>query len=149
MDPDHPLTPKERQVLDLLRQGMANKAIAMRLGISLYTARRHASRIKRKADVQASSALPFLGVAVEIENLRCLEMGSAELTDAEWRVLAKLCEGNSSKAIARELQVSPRTVDKHRENILRKCNLHSTRELSAWLSCQYAMCVMEKSSDES
>jgi DNA-binding NarL/FixJ family response regulator len=149
MDSDLPLTPREKEVLDLLRQGLGNKAIASRLGISLYTARRHASRVKRKAAVPASTALPFLGVAVDIETLRRLKVGSTELTGAEWRVLVKLCEGNSSKAIARDLQISPRTVDKHRENILRKCNLHSTRELSAWLSRQYAMCVMEKASEES
>jgi two-component system nitrate/nitrite response regulator NarL len=38
-------------------------------------------------------------------------------------------EGNSSKEIAAMLDVSPRTIDTHRANILGKFNLKNTTEL--------------------
>lgn len=43
--PTEPLTPRERQVLELLAEGLANKAIAARLGISDQTAKFHVSSI--------------------------------------------------------------------------------------------------------
>src|SRR4051794_6913655 len=40
-----PLTPRERDVLELLAQGLPNKAIATRLGISDQTAKFHVASI--------------------------------------------------------------------------------------------------------
>jgi len=43
-----PLTPREQQVLDLLAEGLSNKAIAARLGISDHTAKFHVNSILGK-----------------------------------------------------------------------------------------------------
>jgi DNA-binding NarL/FixJ family response regulator len=43
--PPEPLTPRERQVLDLLADGLPNKTIAARLGISDQTAKFHVASI--------------------------------------------------------------------------------------------------------
>ena len=43
--PSEPLTPREREVLDLLAEGMPNKEIAARLGISAETAKFHVAAI--------------------------------------------------------------------------------------------------------
>jgi DNA-binding CsgD family transcriptional regulator len=44
------LTPRERQVLTLLAEGMSNKAIAGRLGISVHTAKFHVGVLIDKLD---------------------------------------------------------------------------------------------------
>lgn len=45
---DAPLTPRETEVLALMAEGLANKEIAARLGISFSTAKFHADSIFRK-----------------------------------------------------------------------------------------------------
>ena len=51
------------------------------------------------------------------------------LTDREHEVLTYLAEGANNDKIASELIISPKTVERHRENIMRKLNLHSRAEL--------------------
>ena len=51
------------------------------------------------------------------------------LTQREREVLAYLAEGTSNEEIAVSLVISPKTVERHRENIMRKLNLHSRAEL--------------------
>ena len=59
------------------------------------------------------------------------EVGSkAEiLTDREREVLTYIAEGYTNREIANALVISHKTVDRHRENIMRKLNLHSRIEL--------------------
>lgn len=51
------------------------------------------------------------------------------LTDREQEVLALLADGEGNPEIADRLGISPKTVSRHRENIMRKLNLHSRSEL--------------------
>lgn len=51
------------------------------------------------------------------------------LTEREREVLTHLAEGASNDEIAVSLVISPKTVERHRENIMRKLNLHSRSEL--------------------
>lgn len=51
------------------------------------------------------------------------------LTDREQEVLAHLADGASNVEIGETLSISPKTVARHRENIMRKLNLHSRTEL--------------------
>ena len=53
----------------------------------------------------------------------------SSITDREQEVLTWLAEGASNDQIAIELSISPKTVARHRENIMRKLNLHSRTEL--------------------
>ena len=57
------------------------------------------------------------------------EKTSPELTDRENEVLTHLAEGENNEEIALTLVISPKTVARHRENIMRKLNLHSRAEL--------------------
>jgi two-component system response regulator NreC len=57
------------------------------------------------------------------------EKTPSELTKRENEVLTHLAEGESNEAIAMALVISPKTVARHRENIMRKLNLHSRAEL--------------------
>jgi two-component system response regulator NreC len=51
------------------------------------------------------------------------------LTEREREVLTYLAEGASNENIAAALVISPKTVERHRENIMGKLNLHSRSEL--------------------
>ncbi|HSL29782.1 MAG TPA: response regulator transcription factor [Anaerolineales bacterium] len=53
----------------------------------------------------------------------------SDLTEREQEVLTYLAEGASNEEIATSLVISPKTVARHRENIMRKLNLHSRAEL--------------------
>lgn len=52
-----------------------------------------------------------------------------DLTAREQEVLALLAEGANNNEIAERLTISPKTVARHRENIMTKLNLHSRTEL--------------------
>ena len=51
------------------------------------------------------------------------------LTPRENEVLTLLADGESNVEIAQQLSISPKTVARHRENIMGKLNLHSKTEL--------------------
>jgi two-component system response regulator NreC len=51
------------------------------------------------------------------------------LTGREHEVLTYLAEGANNEKIAEALVISPKTVERHRENIMRKLNMHSRSEL--------------------
>jgi len=57
------------------------------------------------------------------------EKTPSELTERENEVLTHLAEGENNEEIALALVISPKTVARHRENIMRKLNLHSRAEL--------------------
>jgi two-component system response regulator NreC len=52
-----------------------------------------------------------------------------DLTPREREVLTLIAEGLSNAEIAEKLVISVKTVDRHRENIMRKLNLHSRVDL--------------------
>jgi RNA polymerase sigma factor (sigma-70 family) len=58
-----------------------------------------------------------------------IEQRLVDLTDREREVLGQILAGLTSKEIARELNVSPRTVEAHRKNLLRKLGAGSVKEL--------------------
>lgn len=58
--------------------------------------------------------------------------GASELTERERQVLQLLAEGRSSPQIGRRLNISVRTVDAHRRNIMTKLNLYSIAELTKY-----------------
>lgn len=59
---EEPLTPREREVLELLSQGLSNKEIARRLQISEHTAKFHVSAIYGKLGVQSRAEAVALGL---------------------------------------------------------------------------------------
>ncbi len=54
------------------------------------------------------------------------------LTDRERQVLQQLAEGNSTKEIAAALDVSVKTIETHRRNIMEKLNLYSIADLTKY-----------------
>lgn len=58
-----------------------------------------------------------------------LQTGIASLTPREQEVLRQLVAGQCTKTVARHLNISPRTIEIHRFNILKKLNFTSYYEL--------------------
>jgi DNA-binding NarL/FixJ family response regulator len=56
--------------------------------------------------------------------------GAKAITEREREVLTRIALGNSNKLIARELGVSPKTVEKHRSNLMRKLQLHNAAAIT-------------------
>jgi DNA-binding NarL/FixJ family response regulator len=54
------------------------------------------------------------------------------ITGREREVLTRIAYGNSNKVIARELGVSPKTVEKHRSNMMRKLQLHNAAAITMY-----------------
>jgi DNA-binding NarL/FixJ family response regulator len=54
------------------------------------------------------------------------------LNDREREILQLIVEGNTNKEIAGTLFLSPKTVDNHRTNLMKKLNVHSVSELVRW-----------------
>lgn len=67
----------------------------------------------------------YLQHGVEAREQRVLD----GLTERELEVLTHVADGESNAEIGEQLNISPKTVGRHRENIMRKLNLHSRTEL--------------------
>ena len=61
--------------------------------------------------------------------LREQKQGFDVLTESERRILKLIAEQKTSKQIAAELFISPRTVDNHRANICEKLQIHGSNAL--------------------
>ena len=57
------------------------------------------------------------------------ELISKRLTSREREIVQLLAEGKSSKEVASSLEISVKTAETHRANIMRKLDLHSVSEL--------------------
>lgn len=64
-----------------------------------------------------------------VKEARITDNNYGSLTSREQEVMRLLAEGSASKEIAEKLFISPKTVENHRSNIMKKLGLHSTMEL--------------------
>jgi DNA-binding NarL/FixJ family response regulator len=73
----------------------------------------------------------FSGVLIEniMSEKQERTSNAAQLTEREIDVLLLICKGLSNNQIAKNLNLSKRTIDKHRENILSKTNAGNTAGL--------------------
>lgn len=124
----------------MLKKGLSNREIALTLSISYDTARRHSGRVRQKLRLGSAAALPLAGVAIQAVTLHIIPVIAHLFSPAEIEVLALVCHGMSTKHIARQLDVTPRTIDKHRQRLLGKSGQRSPRALTAWVAEQYVLC---------
>lgn len=52
------------------------------------------------------------------------------ITARERQVLTRIASGHSNKAVARELNLSVKTIEKHRANLMRKLSLHNAADIT-------------------
>jgi DNA-binding NarL/FixJ family response regulator len=62
----HPLTPREREILQLLAEGKSNKEVAGVLGITVKTAETHRAALMRKLDLRSISDLVHFAVRNQV-----------------------------------------------------------------------------------
>lgn len=58
----HALTPREREVFQLLALGSSNKEVASSLGMSLGTAKKHRENLQRKLEVSSAAELARIAI---------------------------------------------------------------------------------------
>ena len=61
-----------------------------------------------------------------------IERRLAELTDREREIVVLIIAGKTSKVIAAELDISVKTVENHRHNLMTKAGVGSVAQLIAW-----------------
>jgi DNA-binding NarL/FixJ family response regulator len=70
---------------------------------------------------------------ISAEFVELIEQGrqSVSLTNRERQILNMVVAGKTNKEVAAMLNISPKTVDKHRTSLMAKLNVHSFSELMA------------------
>lgn len=124
-------------VLTMLKDEAAfNKA--MNIGIDGYVLKENAgteivsclvSVAEGNAYVSPSLTGFLLRRRGKAEALASHKPGLADLTTAEKRILKRIAEKKTSREIAAELHVSPRTIETHRTNICTKLSLKGANSL--------------------
>jgi DNA-binding NarL/FixJ family response regulator len=130
-------SPSRLVVLTMFKDEQAfNKA--MNLGIQGYVLKENAADEILNCLVSVSRGEPYVSPSLTAFLLR--RRGRAEalanhqpslddLTVAEKRILKRIALGRTSKEIAAELFISPRTVESHRANICDKLSLRGSNRL--------------------
>ena len=117
------LESERRAAAALLAAGRREEAVQRLVG-----AYRIARRLRARPSVQALAAsLAELGEQADrrLSRLQAEQLGHEGLTRRELDVLRLLAVGRTNREIADELFVSPRTVDMHVRNLLRKLDCRS------------------------
>lgn len=88
-----------------------------------------------KRAVDGTESKPFL--SPELQRLEVAtgnghHNGMQSLSRRERQVLTLIARGGTTKSIAADLGISPKTVEKHRGKLARKLNLHSVAELTRY-----------------
>jgi two-component system response regulator NreC len=108
---------------------------ALEAGASAYLVKQGALKELRDAVLAVLAGFMFLSPVVTRPIVEvCLRKGAAlpaekSLHTREREVLRQLASGLTSKEIAQRLQISSRTVDVHRQNIMKKLKARSLPEL--------------------
>ncbi|MEA1648435.1 LuxR C-terminal-related transcriptional regulator [Nitrospirillum sp. BR 11164] len=125
----HRYTARERQVLDLTGQGLTSSQIAAALGASELTIRKHRSNIMRKAGLASTAQLIAYASAAVAPVAPPPPLAWDALGPREAEVVRYVAAGLTSKEIARLIDISPRTVQKHRERAREKLGVHTLQEI--------------------
>ncbi len=103
---------------------------AERFGVHGYVLKDNTFEELLKALKKVAAGRRYISPSV-VDNLLAfrLESGGATLSAREREVLKLIASGLSSKAIARTLNISPKTVETYRNRLMSKLDLHSVAEL--------------------
>lgn len=116
---------------------------AVALGASGYLIKQTAAHMLTKAIREVYAGRHFYSPSVSRRLLhhqkRALETGSMSvalglptLTSREMEVLQLVAEGKANKETAEELHISIKTVEKHRQKVMEKLNIHDTARLTRY-----------------
>ena len=91
---------------------------------------------ERCAATVDSSDQVLAGIVLARADAELLKNKFTQLTSREIEVLEGVANGAANKQIAADLGISTKTVDKHRQNLMKKLHIHNTAGLT-----RYAICV--------
>jgi DNA-binding NarL/FixJ family response regulator len=125
-EPQAPMTPREREVAELLLAGATNTRIAATLGVSPRTVQSHVRRVLKALDLPSRAAVPR---ALRDEQ----DLGSRpqQLTPRQCQVADLVTRGYTNNGAARILNVSVKTIEKHLDDIYRRLDIDSRAALAA------------------
>ncbi len=117
-------------VTEVLKAGAAGYLVKQTAAAELPRAIREV----RKGNAFFSPAIARL---IRENNRASFETGhSRDLTAREVEVLQLIAEGLSNKGIAVQLDISIKTVEKHRQQVMNKLDIHETAGLTRWAISQ-------------
>src|SRR5471030_1633034 len=128
--------PAMRIVVLTSRQGEHHAANALRLGALGFVLKASPQHILLAAIQAVSSKKRYIDPA--LDHFRVFRLMNStvshplSLTLRERQVLKQIAEGVGNQTIAANLSISPKTVDTHRLNIMRKLDVHKAIELVHW-----------------
>jgi DNA-binding NarL/FixJ family response regulator len=125
-EPQAPMTPREREVAELLLAGASNSRIAAMLGVSPRTVQSHVSKVLKALDLPSRSAVPRV-----LRADRELESGAQRLTPRQCQVADLISSGYTNDGAARALDVSTKTIEKHLGDIYHRLGINSRAALAA------------------
>ena len=131
------LTPRELQILRLIARGLHNRQIAARLHRSIKTVEKHRQSLHCKLSTHEVAGLTRQAVSMGLAErspgaLRRLDRRARMLTTRELEILRLVAQGSGNKWIASELHRSIKTIDHHRENIMKKLKIHEVAGLTSY-----------------
>lgn len=115
---------------------------ALRLGATGYLLKQTSANVLSQAIRQVQQGKVFYSpsIACRVDSLhlnaddasQLLEKKKALLSSREVEVLQLVAEGKANKQVARELGISVKTVEKHRQKLMAKLDLHDTAGLTRY-----------------
>lgn len=115
---------------------------ALELGAAGYVVKQSAAHVLADAIREVHSGKPFFSPSISKRRLhhqrKAKAMGdlpkknAARLTSRELEVLQLIAEGKANKETADELHISIKTVEKHRQSVMEKLNIHDTASLTRY-----------------
>ncbi len=125
-EPQEPMSPREREVAELLLAGASDVRIAATLGVSRRTVQSHVRRVLKALDLPSRTAVPRA-----LRNDRDRGAPSQQLTPRQYRVAELVSRGYTNDGAARALNVSIKTIEKHLGDVYRRLGIDSRAGLAA------------------
>ena len=131
------LTRRELQILRLITQGFHNRQIASRIRRSIKTVEKHRQNLHIKLSTHEVAGLTRQALSMGLIDKPRRAQGKLSqraklLTPRELEILKLVAQGSGNKWIASELNRSIKTVDHHRENIMKKLDIHEVAGLTSY-----------------
>ena len=117
-------------VREMLKAGASAYVLKSRAFEELIRAIREV--VKGKKYLSSDIAQGVVDEYVEISTSMSANPAFVVLTDREREALQFIAEGKSTKEVADALNVSVKTIETHRRNVMEKLNLHSVAELTKY-----------------
>ena len=125
-EPQAPMSPREREVAELLLAGASDVRIAATLGVSRRTVQSHVGRVLKALDLPSRTAVPR--ALRDDQDRRAF---SQQLTPRQYQVAELVSRGFTNRGAARALHVSIKTIEKHLGDVYRRLGIDSRAALAA------------------